>query len=233
MQFHSFKGTQEHLALVNSGAMENFMDQKAIIKHRLGTKKLKYPIQVRNIDRTDNRAGRIMDFIELIMKQGTKKVPTRFYVTNLGGNRTILGYSWLRDFNPNIDWPTRKLNGLQVEVKTPFYSHFSTMCCVIEKRKKGTRPTCDHPSNNIKIRAAETQTPETPSKEPEAPLVASSTDQPPAEDLSRLPEAYKEFAPIFAKSVARQLPPHQPWDLKVQLIPNVPLSLTCRPYPLS
>jgi hypothetical protein len=26
VKFHSFKGTQEHLALVDSGAMENLMD---------------------------------------------------------------------------------------------------------------------------------------------------------------------------------------------------------------
>jgi len=108
---------------------------------------------------------------------------------------------------------------------------------IIEKRAKGVTPTLDHASNDIKVRAAETQTPETQpktwSKEPKAPLVASSTDQPPAEDLSWLPEAYKEFAPIFAKPVAGQLPPHRPWDLKVWLIPNAPLSLTCHPYPLS
>jgi hypothetical protein len=68
IKFHSFKGTQEHLALVDSGAMENFMDQKAVIRLHLGTKKLKYPIPVRNIDGTNNQAGCIMDFIELIIK---------------------------------------------------------------------------------------------------------------------------------------------------------------------
>jgi len=46
VKYHSFKGTQEHPALVDSGAMENFMDQKAVIRLRLGTKKLKYSIQV-------------------------------------------------------------------------------------------------------------------------------------------------------------------------------------------
>jgi hypothetical protein len=109
--YHSFKGMQEYLALVDSGAMENFMDHTTVKKLRLGTKKLKYPIPVRNIDGSNNRAGHIMDFIELIIKQGTKKVPTKFYITNLGSDRAILGYPWLRDFNPDIDWPTGKLNG--------------------------------------------------------------------------------------------------------------------------
>jgi hypothetical protein len=78
----------------------------------------------------------------------------------------------------------------------------------MEKRTKGTIPTVDHPSDDTKIRAAKTQNLETTSKELETPPEASSTDQPPVEDLSQLPEAYKEFAPIFAKPVAGQLPPH-------------------------
>jgi hypothetical protein len=65
--YHSFKGTQEHLALVDSGAMENFMDQTTIKRLQLGTKKLKYPIPVRNIDGTNNKAGHIMDYIDLII----------------------------------------------------------------------------------------------------------------------------------------------------------------------
>ena len=139
-------------------------------------------------------------------------MPARFYVTNLGSDQTILGYPWLRDFNPDIDWPTRKLKGPQVEVKTPFYFWFPTIHHIMEKHGKGIIPTHNHPSDDIKIRATETQTPrpspEIPTKELEATPEASSTDQPPAEDLSQLPETYKEFTSIFAKPVARQLHPH-------------------------
>ena len=227
VRYHSFKDMQEHLALVDSGATENFMDKRTVTRLRLGTKKLKYPIQARNINGTNNRASYIIDFLKLIIKQGTKKVPARFYVMNLGSDRTILGYPWLRNFNPDINWTTGKLNGPQVEVKTLFYSHFPTIWRIMEQHQKETIPTLDHPSDDVKIRAAETQNPETPSNESEVPLETSSTDQPPAEDLSQLPKAYKGFTPIFVKPVARQLPPHQPWDLKVQLIPNAPLSLTC------
>jgi len=84
VKFHLFKGTKEQLALVDSGAMENFMDLSTVRRLHLGTKKLKYPIQVQNIDGTNNRAGYITDFLELIIKQGSKKVPSRFYIMNLG-----------------------------------------------------------------------------------------------------------------------------------------------------
>jgi hypothetical protein len=67
VQYHSFNGTQEHLALVDSGAMENFMDQATVRKLKLGTKKLKYQIPVRNINGTNNKAGHITDYIDLII----------------------------------------------------------------------------------------------------------------------------------------------------------------------
>ena len=92
VQFHSFKGTKEQWALVDSGAMENFMDPSTIKQLRLGTKKLTQPIPVKNIDGTNNWAGHIMEFLKLIITRRTKKVPTRFYITNLGRDWAILGY---------------------------------------------------------------------------------------------------------------------------------------------
>jgi hypothetical protein len=78
----------------------------------------------------------------------------------------------------------------------------------MERCKKSVIPTLNHPSDNIKIRVTETQNTETLSKGIEAPLEASSTDQPPAEDMTHLPKEYANFTLIFAKPVAGQLPPH-------------------------
>jgi len=46
IKFHSFKGMAEEKALVNSGAMENFINHQTVKRLRLGTKKLKHPIPV-------------------------------------------------------------------------------------------------------------------------------------------------------------------------------------------
>jgi hypothetical protein len=50
VQFHSFKGTKEQQALVDSGTMENFMDPSTVKRLKLGTKKLTQLIPVKNID---------------------------------------------------------------------------------------------------------------------------------------------------------------------------------------
>ena len=199
--------------------MENFINHQTIKRLKLGTKKLKYPIPVRNIDGTQNQAGHITDFLELIITRGEKKIPARFYVTNLGNDRAILGYLWLRDFNPKIDWPTGRLEGPPVEIETCFYFCFPTLRKIIAQRQSKVIPTLDHPSNDIKVRAAT--------------VAAPLNDTPIPEDMSQLPKEYIAFRPIFTKPVAGQLPPHHPWDLKVRLIPNAPLSLSCCPYQLS
>jgi len=146
----------EEKALVDSGAMENFINHQTVRRLKLETKKLKNSIPVRNIDGTQNRAGHITDFLELIITRGGKKVPARFYVTNLGDDRVILGYPWLRDFNPKINWTTGKLEGPLVEVETCFYSRFPTLRKIMEQRQNKVIPTLDHPSADIKVRTVET-----------------------------------------------------------------------------
>ena len=140
-------------------------------------------------------------------------------MTNLGNNRAILGYPWLRDFNPKIDWPTGKLEGPPVEIETYFYSHLPILRKIMAQRQNKVIPTRDHPSDDIKVKAAT--------------IKAPPNDTPVPEDMSQLPKEYMAFSPIFAKPVAGQLPPHRPWDLKVWLIPDAPLSLSCHPYQLS
>jgi len=53
-----------------------------------------------------------------MVKQGNKKVQQRFYVSNLGKDRFILGYPWFRTFNPDIDWTEAKLKGPGIKMET-------------------------------------------------------------------------------------------------------------------
>jgi hypothetical protein len=57
-------------------------------------------------------------YIDLMMCHANKKVKERFYVTRLSGIELILGYPWLRDFNPQINWPTNTIPGPPVEIKS-------------------------------------------------------------------------------------------------------------------
>jgi hypothetical protein len=91
----SYKGTTTEPTLVDSGAMENFIDHNLVEHLRLETRLLEHSIKLRNIDGTFNTTGEFMHYIDLIMCCADKKVKECFYVTGLSGIELILGYPWL------------------------------------------------------------------------------------------------------------------------------------------
>jgi len=60
----------------------------------LGTQKLPTPRPVWNVDGMPNRNGTITHACDLIVKKGHKKERQRFFISNLGKDRFILGYPW-------------------------------------------------------------------------------------------------------------------------------------------
>src|SRR5712672_3656416 len=102
---YTFKDKVEERALVDSGATANFIDYKTVARLRLGTQKLDNIRTVKNIDGTLNRSGNITHCCDLLISRDRKQERTRFFVTNLGGDRFIFGYPWLATFNPDINWP--------------------------------------------------------------------------------------------------------------------------------
>jgi len=83
---YSQKGRKEEHALINSGAMANFIDYKMVKRLGLGSKKLNQIQTVKNIDGMLNVAGNITHACDLLVLQGRKQECTRFFITNLGGD---------------------------------------------------------------------------------------------------------------------------------------------------
>ena len=108
-------------ALLDSGATENFIDQRTIDLLHIGTRILPQPCEVRNIDRTHNQAGSITRYCNLWIHQGPKTIKMGFYVANLGHNQLILGHPWFHTFNPTIDWTSNTLTGNAIHIETTAY----------------------------------------------------------------------------------------------------------------
>jgi len=73
-------------ALLDSGATENFINQRTIDLLHIGTRSLPQPREVRNVDGTHNQAGSITRYCNLWIRQGPKNIKMGFYVANLGHN---------------------------------------------------------------------------------------------------------------------------------------------------
>jgi hypothetical protein len=91
-------------ALIDSGTTENFIDYRTAVRWRLNTKDLWRPRKVYNVDGTENQGGIISKSCVLRVWRGEQQIAQWFYVTNLGQDRVILGYPWLWEFNPDINW---------------------------------------------------------------------------------------------------------------------------------
>jgi hypothetical protein len=93
-------------ALLDSGATGLFIDSHLVQQKRLTTRPLSRPIPVYNVDGSPNEAGAVREVVDLVLRYKDHSERTLFAVTQLGKQQVILGYPWLRDHNPEIDWAT-------------------------------------------------------------------------------------------------------------------------------
>jgi Aspartyl protease len=84
------------MALIDSGATNNFIDSRTVKKLNLGTRKLPQPRELYNVDGTHNQDGKIERSVHLYIDNGQQCVKTPFFVTNLGRDHIILGYPFVK-----------------------------------------------------------------------------------------------------------------------------------------
>jgi len=89
--------------LLDSDATGMFIDWRMAAKHRFRLQKLKRPITVRNVDRTNNSTGTITHQVEVNMYYKGHIERMRMDVCDLGKTEVILGMPWLQAHNPEIN----------------------------------------------------------------------------------------------------------------------------------
>jgi hypothetical protein len=98
--------TVETLALIDSGAGGQFIDQNYARLEKFKMQKLDEPITAFNVDGTKNKRGTITSFVKLTVKINEQWMNLQLLVTGLGKQRIILGFPWLNKYNPDINWRT-------------------------------------------------------------------------------------------------------------------------------
>ena len=82
------------------------MNRRYVEANNLTTRRLEKPVPVYNVDGTLNNAGSIKEEVDMILMYKGHKERATFAVTDLGKEDIIIGLSWLRQHNPEIDWRT-------------------------------------------------------------------------------------------------------------------------------
>jgi hypothetical protein len=100
------------MALLDSGATKNFIDEVIWKKKNIRRFRLPIPLTVHNIDRTENCTGKIEFFCWLKIHHQGWMVCIRFYLTSLRGDNFIFRYPFLFAINLVVNWRRAKLLGV-------------------------------------------------------------------------------------------------------------------------
>ena len=117
--------------LIDSGATANFLDRRVAKQLGFKPKKLERPVPIKNVNGTPNKDGQLTQCVHLWVQLGEKKELMLFYLTNLGEDRTILGFLWLTTFNPKINWNEGAMEDLPL--------HITSKAAASQKPKPATK----------------------------------------------------------------------------------------------
>jgi Reverse transcriptase (RNA-dependent DNA polymerase) len=162
---------------------------------------------VYNVDGTENQGGIISKSCILCVRQGKQQIAQWFYVTNLGQDRVILGYPWLWEFNPEIDWEEGQLIGEEVKLEE--------IGIVWEEYKK----------QQTKIRKMHFAQ--------EWAIEGREQWQQESVEMKGIPKEYQRHRKVFSDQQATCFPLSWPEDHAIKLIPGAPETINCKVYPLT
>ena len=96
-------------ALLDSRAIGNFIDKNFVCMKGISTQNVSCPIPVFNMDGSPNKAGQISEVVDVVLRYKTYSKRTLFAISNLGKQSMILGYTWLKNHNLEVNWQTREV----------------------------------------------------------------------------------------------------------------------------
>jgi len=246
---------------LDSGATGNFIDKDFVRTKGISTRSISRSIPVFNVDGSPNEAGQISEVVDVVLRYKTHSERTLLAVSNLGKQNMILGYTWLKDHNLEVNWQTG-------EVQMNRCPPQCEGCRAIRKEQGLQRKTEVRAINVCRFGpppeyAKDSEEDKTPLRicrveyeQGDRLFITRILSEPVAEDLRAtstisqklaegacrasetrkglltLPDCAKGFESVFAKEDFDILPEHRQWDHAIELIPgSEPKS--SKVYPLS
>jgi len=91
-------------ALLDCKATRSLINRDFICSKEMNTQTLSHNIPVFNVDGSPNEAEQISEVVNIVLQYKTHSKRMLLAVSGLGKQSLILGYDWLKDHNPKIDW---------------------------------------------------------------------------------------------------------------------------------
>jgi len=206
---HSIAKRAEAIALVNSGATENFMNLSYAKWLKLPIKNLDKPHQLFNVDGTENKAGMLKHYTDIEVQTGTSRNQLRFFLSDLGEHKAILGYSWFATIQPKIDWKQGWINSTQLPI-------------ILRAPNAKKAQFLPHTINAPR-----------PIHHDQYFIGRVTINSMVKEEDPKIPLEYMRHRKVFSKHELHHLPQHTIWDHAIELLPGAPTTLPGRLLPLT
>ena len=170
------------------------------------------------------------------MQMGQQRTKLRFFLTDIGDQKLILGYPWFAATQPNIDWARGWIEANQLPL----------IICAPEKKKVHIgkcritpvgRQTIQHPyaPANGSLYIVHVQIPgEGPGMSKKQTLVSKLAEQAGSQKGSReIPAKYQQHSQVFSKIAAQHFPESRIWDHTIELKLNAPSTIPGKVYQLT
>src|SRR6266576_5391608 len=178
---------------------------------KLPIKKLANPRKLYNVDGTENKAGEVQFFTNLGTRTGTNTTNLCFFLSDLGGQKAILGYPWFAATQPRIDWKKGWID--QSHLPIILKADNAGKARFLPKNENRPRPINQ---NRYFIGS-----------------VTIHPAKPKMETTEAIPPEYQRHKKVFDEESSQRLPRHTIWDHAIELLPNAPSTLPGRLLPLT
>jgi len=91
-------------ALLDCGVTRSLINRDFVCSKGMNTQTLSHNIPVFNVNGSPNEAGQISEVVNVVLRYKTHSKRMLLAIFRLGKQSLILGYDWLKDHNPRIDW---------------------------------------------------------------------------------------------------------------------------------
>jgi RNase H-like domain found in reverse transcriptase/Reverse transcriptase (RNA-dependent DNA polymerase) len=208
---HSKSKRAEAVALIDLGATENFMNLQYAKYLQLPIQWLKEPRRLYNVDGTANKSGELQYFMDLQVQTGSQRTTLRFFLSDLGDNKAILGYPWFTTVQPQIDWKWGWIDHSQLPLilQAPNAEKARFLSCLDHKPQQ-------HMEDQLFIGWIIVN--------PEPMINANDP---------KIPDQYKQYSRVFSEVASHEFPLLRIWDHAIELKSGTPASLPGKLIPLS